>query len=686
MEIPVTLVVDDSPPTASLSQDSFALQLPYGNGAEWLSFTVTNSGTRKLDLQYRAKEGAWLTTQGSLSLDAHRTTAIVFRVACGGLEPGAYSDTIEFFSPDGTVAATVTVLLSVKIVGPVVSLSTDWLSFETREGGPPPKPQKFLVWNSGSGTLHWTATPMSLDGYGGRIHVSLTEGTAASGAPFQEAEVTVDTTDLSSNFYSGLIKFKNGDRVEKTISIGLTVLPPDAPIFPSITPLGVVLTPGSSAPVTVSYEGASPLDYKVDAWTDDGLGWLSVSPARGVLNPGGDVILTPTVNPAGLSPGIRRGMFRIGFGNGRSWVVTVLFVIPQAAAATEERKATAACVPNMLAPLFVSIGPDFTLAAGKPVNVRAVVIDDCAQWVTDGNLSLSWNNVPAATLQPIAQGVWQGTWIPEAATNPENLVLTAHKDSLSGQAQLQGLVSVEGGVVPPRILSVVNSASFAPANQIAPNSWISIFGEGLADGSAAGSGSLGTTLGKSQVLLGDKLLILLYASPSMINVLAPADLQPGSVQTLTVVRDGVISAPANVAVGSQTPAVFMLGQPTGQAAAQIAGTADIAAPVGTYPGSRPVRRGEYLTLYLTGLGATTVTPDYGVPAPVTVPLAITVAEPKVTIGGIPVPVSFSGLTPGTLGLYQINVQVPQNAPVGAGVTILVESGGRQAPAVKVAIE
>ncbi|PYT30196.1 MAG: hypothetical protein DMG58_14870 [Acidobacteria bacterium] len=32
------------------------------------------------------------------------------------------------------------------------------------------------------------------------------------------------------------------------------------------------------------------------------------------------------------------------------------------------------------------------------------------------------------------------------------------------------------------------------------------------------------------------------------------------------------------------------------------------------------------------------------------------------IGGQPAQVKFSGLTPGAIGLYQLNVRIPQNAP------------------------
>ena len=46
-------------------------------------------------------------------------------------------------------------------------------------------------------------------------------------------------------------------------------------------------------------------------------------------------------------------------------------------------------------------------------------------------------------------------------------------------------------------------------------------------------------------------------------------------------------------------------------------------------------------------------------------LANTTASPTVTIGSATGQVSFSGLTPGSIGLYQVNVSVPTNANTGS---------------------
>jgi uncharacterized protein (TIGR03437 family) len=60
----------------------------------------------------------------------------------------------------------------------------------------------------------------------------------------------------------------------------------------------------------------------------------------------------------------------------------------------------------------------------------------------------------------------------------------------------------------------------------------------------------------------------------------------------------------------------------------------------------------------------------GVPAPGDA-LYITSLNPTVTIGGAPATLTFSGLAPGLVGVWQLNVQIPANAPTGGAVPLVV---------------
>jgi uncharacterized protein (TIGR03437 family) len=64
----------------------------------------------------------------------------------------------------------------------------------------------------------------------------------------------------------------------------------------------------------------------------------------------------------------------------------------------------------------------------------------------------------------------------------------------------------------------------------------------------------------------------------------------------------------------------------------------------------------------------------------------TTAEPLVTIGGVSAVVQFSGLAPDSLGVYHINVLIPDNAPAGAAVPVSLRIGGVLSNTVTVAVQ
>jgi uncharacterized protein (TIGR03437 family) len=73
--------------------------------------------------------------------------------------------------------------------------------------------------------------------------------------------------------------------------------------------------------------------------------------------------------------------------------------------------------------------------------------------------------------------------------------------------------------------------------------------------------------------------------------------------------------------------------------------------------TNPAVDGEVVLIYATGLGAVSNTPVDGTPAP-DAPLAVTKNPPTVAIDGQVASVLWSGLAPGFVGLYQVNVRVP----------------------------
>jgi len=221
--------------------------------------------------------------------------------------------------------------------------------------------------------------------------------------------------------------------------------------------------------------------------------------------------------------------------------------------------------------------------------------------------------------------------------------------------------------------AVLNGASFAIGSPVSAGGIATVFGSGF-----------GTSTSGVTVLIGGIVAPLFAVYPTQVNFQVPWQLSGQTQVPLTVTSGEVTSAPIMVTLAAQSPGIFVLNS-AGQAAAQIAGTASIVAPTGEYAGSRPAQTGEYITIYCTGLGSVSNQPATGAAASLTSLSPTSGAPIAVSIGGINAPVSFSGLAPGFLGLYQINVQVPLKSPTGSAVPLTISMGGAGSNQATVAI-
>ena len=88
-----------------------------------------------------------------------------------------------------------------------------------------------------------------------------------------------------------------------------------------------------------------------------------------------------------------------------------------------------------------------------------------------------------------------------------------------------------------------------------------------------------------------------------------------------------------------------------------------------------MHRRDSLVMYALGLGAVTPTLAIGNGTP-TAPLSYAVGPVTVTVGGVPATVDFAGLTPGYVGLYQVNVTMPSGVTPGSQVPVTVSVAGK----------
>ena len=139
--------------------------------------------------------------------------------------------------------------------------------------------------------------------------------------------------------------------------------------------------------------------------------------------------------------------------------------------------------------------------------------------------------------------------------------------------------------------------------------------------------------------------------------------------------NGVSSAPVNISLSSSAPGVFTLNQ-SGQGHGAILHGSNFS----LVTSANPAQRGEVIALFATGLGTVFPTVETG-SAATSDPLSTSLPEniPNVTIGGVPATVQFSGLAPCFIGVYQINIAVPADAPIGELDLVLTSSGHSSNP-------
>jgi len=239
---------------------------------------------------------------------------------------------------------------------------------------------------------------------------------------------------------------------------------------------------------------------------------------------------------------------------------------------------------------------------------------------------------------------------------------------------------------------LVSAASYT--SPLTPGGIASLFGFNLATSSVVAALPLPSVLGGVTVKVNGAAAPLFFASPNQINFQVPWEVVGQTQASITVIAGGLTSLSLTVKLAT-SPALFSTdASGSGQGAILIANSDTVAAPLGSIPGrnTRPAKRGEFISIFCTGLGDVTNRPPSGAAGVVINPFwgltmpSTTISVPVASIGGIRAPVTFSGLAPGFVGLYQVNVQVLDNAPSGDAVPVVVTLGGASSNTVTIAVQ
>ncbi len=203
------------------------------------------------------------------------------------------------------------------------------------------------------------------------------------------------------------------------------------------------------------------------------------------------------------------------------------------------------------------------------------------------------------------------------------------------------------------------------------NMYLELYGTNLSTttrtwtGSDFNGASAPTSLDGVSVLVNGKPAYIYFISPTQINLNTPDDTATGPVEIQVKNSNGhsnaITATRARVAPTLQTIPQFLLGG----VKYVVAQTTDFASFIGQ-PDSLPgvafvaAKPGDTVILFALGCGPTTPATQAGVVAAQNATLALPYT---VTIGGVKADVTFAGLNAGTIGLYQLNVVIPE-VPAG----------------------
>jgi uncharacterized protein (TIGR03437 family) len=582
--------------------------------------------------------------------------------------------------------------LIVTQVTQTLSLTQSALRFTTVEGEPA-SAQKIGIVNTGQGVMNWTARAQTVNG-GSWLTVSPASGQSEAGSVIvSQAEAAANTRGLRAGTYAGFIRVDApaANNSPRLVTVVLTVLPAGSQTGTRLSPSGLIFTAragaGSPSSQLVNLTTSNPAQVSAagQPFTLNGGDWLKVLPTNLTVSASDPrtIVVQPDVGK--LSPGEYRASLTYMFSDGSPpQAVDIYFLVVGGgvSASSFSEAAAAGCTAKKLIAVDRSLGPNFTAQVGAASGLEVQVVDDCGSLLSDATVVANFSNGDApVSLSYLRDGIYTGTWRPGKAGAAVTVTLRSSLGSLpSVEILRQG--KVEEGARIPAVFpgGVVHAASFAPNGALAPGSIISVFGANLAS-AAAGASSLPLpkTLAGASLQVGGYEVPLFYSSGGQINAQLPYELTPNSRPQLIVKGADFVTVPETITVATARPGIFTTTQ-DGKGQGVIMDAANR-----LVDSANPAKAGDVVVVvYCTGLGATSPAVRSGEAAPAS-PLARVVTPVTVTIGGQPAAVQFAGLTPGFVGLYQVNVQIPGGITPGSSVALVITQDGVPSNTVTLAV-
>jgi uncharacterized protein (TIGR03437 family) len=656
----VSLTVQNASPVLYVAPANLTLTPQSGAAAGNATLVIQNQGGgASQQFSVAVTSGAWLSVSPSSGILSGSVAASVQVTAnLQGLSAGPYQGSIHVQM--GTLSQDVPVSLLVVGGQPYIGLEFQGVLFEARAGAGLSYSRNVEVINRGGGTLNPAA---SLSGGAGWL--SLTQN--ASGFT-----LTTQSQSLPAGTYYAtvVVADPNAGNSPQQLTVVLNVTPASVAPTPDLSPGGLLFVgvAGGSAPpaqvVQVFTSSVSATAFQASAQAADGLSWLSATPAAGATSATSTGTVTVSVNPSKLNAGVYQGGISVSESSADVRTVNVTFIVLSGAVTSSEplsvrSAAASSCAPSQLVPVSTGLANNFRAPAGWPTPVTIQLVDDCGNTVSNGNIVLGFSkgapNFLAMTLMDSAHAVYAATWVPSASVSQVNVLVQATAGALRGTTQLTG--AIESNTAPilnqGATLRTVQGEAGAP---LAPGTLVQIFGSNLSQSTVQPSSlPLPTNINGTQVLIGGLAAPLYYISSGEVDAQVPLELAPRAGYPIVVSVNGALTVPDTINLVAAEPGVIAF--PTGIPVAQHANYNLITA-------DDPAVPGEAIILYLVGMGDTNPPVPSGSPAPSQQPFALVTTAPQVTVAGAPATVLFAGMTPGAVGLYQVNIVVPAQAATG----------------------
>ena len=492
---------------------------------------------------------------------------------------------------------------------------------------------------------------------------------APTGPAFPDARstfpVSVIPQSLTPGTYRGSIAIRPvGGTQDLIVNVQLIVSPSVVTLSPGTLRLSQIAGRGPFSGGTVSITSSgNPVPFTA---TVSGASWLTISPSSGIT----PAQITVSVNGSGLPPGSYDG--------------TVNITAPGAANSLLSLNVNLSVAPSQS--LRLSAGSlTFTSEAGAPAPPPQTI----AATASDGTLQFS---VASTVTSPLG-GNWlqlntssgaAGNGVPAnivASVNPAGLepgtytaLITFTAPAATNSTQAINVTYVITPLTAP-VPTVIASAATGLPGAVAPGEILTIFGRNL--GPAPGiettvvGGFVPTQLSETQISFDNIVAPVLYVSDGQINTIVPYSIAGRTSTRIVITYKRAASAPITLSVADAAPGIFTIDS-SGQGA--------ILNEDGSVNGpATPAPKGRVVVLFGTGEGATTPFGADGriIPADIA-QLKRPVLPVTVTIGGVPAEVQYAGSAPGMVsGMLQVNVVVPDDAPSGTGVPVVVSVGSFQ---------